>query len=1093
MTAVAEGNSRPSTPKARPLSMGPLSPSNTGPLVTIESPKSPPKYSDGIPSIPSSMTIRASSPGTEDGKNSSRSHSPIPPPARRPFKIPSRSGTPSLESRAVPSFPAVSQTNASPDPKKFDSVGRPSTPASSPIPPPINRAMKPKPFQSPQPRKASETLAAPVTAFDLEEDKISPFSTPPSEPDSPPHRGSPPSPPDFSKPRPLPPTNFRDNYFNRPSSRTVSKEITPPPMPPRRHVEAQSDRLESRPVLPPRNKSPRPPPPPPPELPGRRSADIPMTTSSMRGILPPPRSSLDHPSSSRPKIGEARTLIPPRKSITQKEIPAVAHLPPPPPPPRLSVDSKREQSVSDRHSVDPTDSDDEEYDEDHSPERSQPFRIDFPDASQANRRPPRFSTGPFEFHAKTETKLFAVSGEIVCTTGYLTRAWNISTGEVLLNLPTHDQTVKATAIAFKPVPDGEGEKIWIGTNTGELHEIDIGTGSYTHARTNAHSRCPILKIHRHAQNMWTLDEEGKLLFWPPDESGAPNLTISPNISRVPPNPTFTLIVGTQIWIAMGQKGIWVYEPDFHERTAKQLTPQPLLQPNVGEVTSGTMVPGQPDRVYFGHMDGKVTIYSRKDFHCIDVVCVSMYKIKSLVGVGDYLWAGFSTGMIYIYDMGTEPWKVKKDWKAHEKPIADIQVDGSSLWKMSRLQVFSLSTEGLLQLWDGMLTEDWLEADLMDHETEYCDFKEVTASVMTWNAGASKPSKLRQDERDENFFREYFSSAEPPDILVFGFQELVDLEDKKVTAKSFFKSNKKKDAQEQEKMSHQYRNWRDYLARAIDENMPSSESYQLLHTSNLVGLFTCIFIKDSTRGRISSLASAQIKLGMHGLHGNKGALLVRFLIDDSSFCFLNCHLAAGQRHTTERNRDIALIMEATSLPVERDPYRLATSFAGIGGDGSMVLDHDVCVLNGDLNYRIDSIPRGGVIGAIASRNYAKLLDRDQLLVTRTKNPSFRLRAFTELPITFAPTYKFDVGTDTYDSSEKQRSPAWCDRVLFRGRGVAGERYRSWLRPKTSDHRPVTLNLKIRVRRVRNEAEVEKCREAGRRRLTAWSQGIGWGIS
>lgn len=778
----------------------------------------------------------------------------------------------------------------------------------------------------------------------------------------------------------------------------------------------------------------------------------------------------------------------------QKESPAVSHLPPPPPPPRISAELVHDHSVSDRYSMEQTDSEEGGDDEDdHSSERSHPLRIDFPDSSQANRRPPRFRGTPHEFHAKTETKLFAVSGQIICTTGYITRAWNISTGELIMSLPTQDQTVKATAISFKPVPDGEGEKIWIGTNTGELHEIDIQTGSYSHSRTNAHSRCAILKIHRHAQNMWTLDEEGKLLFWPPDESGSPNLSISPNISRVPPNPTFTLIVGTQIWIAMGHKGIWVYEPDFHERTAKQLNSQPLLQPNVGEVSSGTIVPGNPDLVYFGHMDGKVTIYSRKDLHCVDVVSVSMYKIKSLVGVGDYLWAGFSTGMVYIYDMSSEPWKVKKDWKAHDKPVADIQVDGSSLWQMGRLQVVSLSTEGVLQVWDGMLTEDWLEADLMEHEAEYCDFDEVTASVMTWNAGASKPSKLRQDDRDENFFREYFSSAEPPDILVFGFQELVDLEDKKVTAKSFFKSNKKRDVQEQEKMSHQYRAWRDHLARSIDECMPSSESYQLLHTANLVGLFTCIFVKDSARGRISSLSSGQIKLGMHGLHGNKGALLVRFLVDDSSLCFLNCHLAAGQRHTTERNRDIALIMEATALPTERDPYRLATSYAGIGGDGSMVLDHDVCILNGDLNYRIDSIPRGSVIGAIAARNYAKLLDRDQLLVTRSKNPSFRLRAFTELPITFAPTYKFDVGTDTYDSSDKQRSPAWCDRVLFRGRGVAGVRYQSWARPKTSDHRPVTLNLKIRVRRIKSDAEVEKCREAGKLRLATWSQGIGWGIS
>ena len=74
------------------------------------------------------------------------------------------------------------------------------------------------------------------------------------------------------------------------------------------------------------------------------------------------------------------------------------------------------------------------------------------------------------------------------------------------------------------------------------------------------------------------------------------------------------------------------------------------------------------------------------------------------------------------------------------------------------------------------------------------------------------------------------------------------------------------------MSHQYRDWRDYLKGRLDDYMPRNELYHVLQTASLVGLFTCIFVKASLLERIRCVSSAEVKRGMGGLHGNKVSIL-----------------------------------------------------------------------------------------------------------------------------------------------------------------------------------------------------------------------------
>lgn len=64
-----------------------------------------------------------------------------------------------------------------------------------------------------------------------------------------------------------------------------------------------------------------------------------------------------------------------------------------------------------------------------------------------------------------------------------------------------------------------------------------------------------------------------------------------------------------------------------------------------------------------------------------------------------------------------------------------------------------------------------------------------------------------------------------------------------------------------------------------------------------------------------------------------------MIDDSSLCFVNCHLAAGQKHLHQRNRDISAMLNSSTVFPSVNSLEESSVFIN-GGDGTMILDHEV---------------------------------------------------------------------------------------------------------------------------------------------------------
>uniref|UniRef100_A0A8C2LFR8 Synaptojanin-2 n=1 Tax=Cricetulus griseus TaxID=10029 RepID=A0A8C2LFR8_CRIGR len=290
--------------------------------------------------------------------------------------------------------------------------------------------------------------------------------------------------------------------------------------------------------------------------------------------------------------------------------------------------------------------------------------------------------------------------------------------------------------------------------------------------------------------------------------------------------------------------------------------------------------------------------------------------------------------------------------------------------------------------------------MTERQSEFTNFKRVQIAVGTWNVNGGKQFRSNLlgtaeltdwllDAPQLSGAADWQGDGSPADIFAVGFEEMVELSAGNIVNAST--TNRKM--------------WGEQLQKAISR----SHRYILLTSAQLVGVCLYIFVRPYHVPFIRDVAIDTVKTGMGGKAGNKGAVGIRFQFHSTSFCFICSHLTAGQSQVKERNEDYREITHKLSFPAGRN-----------------VFSHDYVFWCGDFNYRID-LTYEEVFYFVKRQDWKKLMEFDQLQLQKSSGKIFK--DFHEGTINFGPTYKYDVGSAAYDTSDKCRTPAWTDRVLW----------------------------------------------------------------
>ncbi|KAI5574648.1 hypothetical protein POPTR_010G177400v4 [Populus trichocarpa] len=448
------------------------------------------------------------------------------------------------------------------------------------------------------------------------------------------------------------------------------------------------------------------------------------------------------------------------------------------------------------------------------------------------------------------------------------------------------------------------------------------------------------------------------------------------------------------------------------------------------------------------------------YHSVAVQCLCTFGLR--------IWVGYASGTVQVLDLEGN---LLGGWVAHSSPVIKLAVGAG--------YVFTLANHGGIRGWNVMSPgplDNILRSELAGKEFLYTRIENLKILTGTWNVAQGKASQ-------DSLVSWLGSAAGDAGIVVVGLQEV------EMGAGVLAMSAAKETVGLEGSSVGQW--WLDMVGKTLDEG----STFERVGSRQLAGLLIAMWVRNSLKAHVGDVDAAAVPCGFGRAIGNKGAVGLRIRVYDRVMCFVNCHFAAHLEAVNRRNADFDHVYRTMTFGRPSNFFGAAaagTSSAAQMLRGANVMganyspegipelsEADMVIFLGDFNYRLDGISYDEARDFVSQRCFDWLREKDQLRTEMGAGNVFQ--GMREAVIRFPPTYKFEKhqpGLAGYDSGEKKRVPAWCDRVLYRDSRSAHvsecsldcpvvssiSQYDACMDVTDSDHKPVRCIFSIDIAKV-----------------------------